>query len=394
VVSPVTEVIDGFPFDRAGHFLHISSAAFRTAVAESGVPLREHRRRACIMLGGRQIPYPLQFNLWNAPESLRGRVLDELRRRPEVDPPRKGNLGEYLLDVWGEALFEAFFRPFNEKLWRRPLGELPADCLGRYLPPPNPELVVRGASRSTDQYGYNSSFFYPAAGRIGDLAAGLAMPFRNRIYFNTEVVGVDLDKRLCCTNRGTISFDSLIWTGPLPKLLVLSRLDPTPFDFEDASIAVLGLGIEGAAPASHHWVYVPDPEIPFHRVNFTAAVGARGKSPLSQSVLVEFGLGRSQTVLEDPGAAAEQALQWLIGNDLLQPSTLSTTHLMKLQPAYVIRRRDGSDVLRSLEDRLLRSGVRVAGRYGTWDYLSMEESFLSGSKAADIAVEDPLASET
>lgn len=381
-----TDVADGFPFDQAGHFLHINSTEFRNVIRESGISLCEHGRRASIILDGHKIPYPIQFNLAYAPQKLREAVLGELRTQIRTGLPRTSNLEEYLLDLWGEPLVEAFFRPFNEKLWGRPLRQLPATCLGRYLPAPDPKLVEQGAFRRTERFGYNASFLYPTSGHIGDLAEAMARPHRNRIAFETKVTGIDLALRVCETARGSVSFEHLIWTAPLKTLLDLANIDHGAMNFEDASVTVLGLGVVGAAPATDHWVYVPDPRLPFHRMNFTAGVGALGERPFSQSILVEYGGVAERAVLANPTAAGERALAWAVEQGFLGPCELAKVHLMKLQPAYVIQRQKGTSEFDDLSNRLSEKGVRLAGRYGSWDYLSMEESFLSGSEAARAAI--------
>ncbi len=380
-----TEMSGGFPFDRAGHFLHIQSPELQSAVAESGVPMVRHRRRASVMLGNCKIPFPLQFNLWAAPGPLRTAVLDGLVTRPRRLAGTPANLEQHLLQTWGRPLFDAFFEPFNTKLWGRPLAELPPDCLGRYLPAPDAELVRRGAREQIQDYGYNASFLYPASGKMGDLPAGLARKAGDRIRYRTRVAQIDLEARQCRTDRGMIQFDRLICTNPAPQALAMARIDTSGMNFDHNVLCVLGLGVVGAAAAENHWIYAPDRELPFHRISLTGAVGAKGEQPDSQSILVEYTIPRGRPT-PDPAENAELALDWLIRHELLGPCRLDVVHPMVIDPAYVIHRQSGSGGRSRLAQQLAAAGMWLAGRYGSWEYHSMEESFLSGKAAAEAAI--------
>ena len=94
------------------------------------------------------------------------------------------------------TLYEMFFRPYNEKLWGRPLTDLPADCVGAYLPATDLELAAAGAVGPTAYGGYNGTFFYPSSGRIGDAVDALAAPLAGRARYECAVSAIDLDDRL------------------------------------------------------------------------------------------------------------------------------------------------------------------------------------------------------
>ncbi len=49
-----------------------------------------------------------------------------------------------------------------------------------------------------------------------------------------------------------------------------------------------------------------------------------------------------------------------------------------LEPAYVVNRSPGRPEFEEIRRRLAEAGVTLAGRFATWDYLSIEESFDSG----------------
>ena len=57
--------------------------------------------------------------------------------------------------------------------------------------------------------------------------------------------------------------------------------------------------------------------------------------------------------------------------------------MIDIPSAYVIFDRHRQKHLDSLIDYLVARDIHTAGRYGRWDYYSMEDSILSGKAAAE-----------
>ena len=64
-----------------------------------------------------------------------------------------------------------------------------------------------------------------------------------------------------------------------------------------------------------------------------------------------------------------------------------TRHVLDIQYAYVVFDEHRQKHLQSLIDYLESRGIFTAGRYGRWDYYSMEDSILSGKAAAERIVQ-------
>src|SRR5262245_26496734 len=68
-----TDQVGDFLFDRCGHFIHSRNGWFESAIADSRIEFREYSRHSAVILDDAIVPYPLQFNLWAAPDHLRER---------------------------------------------------------------------------------------------------------------------------------------------------------------------------------------------------------------------------------------------------------------------------------------------------------------------------------
>lgn len=374
-----TDESTGFAFDRTGHFLHFKGDLLSERLEAGGVPLDRIARQSAVLVGTTVVPYPIQYNLWAlAPDRLVQDALGELTGQPAGSPETFADL---LRSSWGETLYEVFFRPYNEKLWGRPLTELPADCVGAYLPAVDLELATAGAVGPTAYGGYNGTFFYPTSGRIGDAADALAAPLAGRARYGCAVKALDLRDRLVEAESGeTLEYDTLISTLPLDDFLRRAGEWPAPELFEASEILNVRVGLRGAVRLPHQWVYVADEALPFHRIGFPGNVNARTCPPGCASVSIEYTHPRAGRRL--PGETiAGWALDYLEGMGFLDLCEILTVTERLLAPAYVVHRSPGRPELEGIRDLLAESGVVLAGRFGTWDYLSIEESFESGWRA-------------
>jgi len=379
-----TDEVDGFRFDRTGHFLHFRGGMLSNRLRTAGVPLDRIERKSAVVLGRRLVPYPIQYNLWAVGSAdLAAASLSDL---DGVRPAESGagSLGELLASTWGRTLFELFFRPYNQKLWGRPLDTLPPDCVGRYLPTVDRELVAEGMTCPTGYAGYNATFYYPASGRLADAPERLAEPLERFARYGCPAVSVDLAERTLETSLGeSVPYDTLIATLPLPDLLRLAGESPEPELFAATALCNVRVGLRGSMRVPHHWVYVPDERLPFHRISFPGNVNPRACPRGCTSLSVEYTPPSNGDPV--PGhVLVSQALEFVLELGLVEAHEVLTVTERLIAPAYVVHRAAGRPEHAALRERLAGYGVRLAGRFGSWDYLSMEESFVSGWEAAGV----------
>lgn len=383
-----TDVVDGFSFDRTGHVLHFKLAHVQSRFRRSGVRLQPIERRAAVLLGESEIPCPFQYNLWAlGSRSLARSVVADMERAPRAGVGDGATFADRLRSLWGARAFSLFFRPYNEKLWGRPLEDLPADCAGRYLPRADVALAQRGTRSRVRVNGYNSTFFYPASGRLGDVMTALAASIRKRVRYGAEVAAVDLERReLHTTDDASVRYDRLVSTIPLARLVAMAGL-PAPEDglFASTQIVNVRVGVRGRLRTPYHWVYTPDQELPFHRVGFPQNVNPRTCPDGCTSLSIEYTVpSRGEGM--STAAIADAALEYVSARGLLDVEERVLLDERTISPAYVVRRAPGRVAFAELERTLREHEVWLAGRFGTWDYLSIEEAFASGERAAGVCV--------
>lgn len=383
--------VDGFVFDFTGHLLHLRDERI-LALVESLLPgaFRLVERRAFVRTRGRTLPFPFQANLYGLPPGVVADCILGFVEAMALAVPRdpRTSFRDWSLAVLGRGISEAFMFPYNRKLFRREPEDMTADWVSWAVPRPTLEEVVRGAVGLVNRgMGYNPTFRYPKRGGIGLLPAALADRVRH-LRCRARVVAVDLDsRRVELDGGGAVGYERLVVTIPLPSFLAMVRGGPpglaslgSRLDWSVVGCLNLGIaraGIGGGA----HWIYFPDPDVPFYRVgfptNFSSGVAPEGTS----SLYIEFGLRRGERLDRDGlEAAAVEALRR--EGILAAGDRVLVRDWIRIDPGYVIFDRERQRVLAEVVPSLERLGVHLIGRYGAWTYSYMERAMLDGLDTA------------
>jgi len=383
-----SQQVEGFTFDYTGHLLHVAQAETEAYLAEIEVwdRLAVHERRAAVVVGGRATPYPVQINTHGlAADVRRDCLLGFVRAWAQDGGTEPADFREWVLDRFGEGLGNHFFFPYNSKLYRAAPEELSLDWVGRYVPKPKLEEVVDGAFGLHDaEVGYNATFRYPKSGGIRLLPDTVAGRVDN-LQLEREVVRIHLGEGWVELADGErLEWRRLLSTISLPALI--DRIaDDLPEDAAAARSALrwvrvlnLALGVEGAASSDEHWLYFPDPQLPFYRVGFPSNHGELAPAG-HHTVSVELSLDPDGGNVEELAGVMEEAL---VEIDLLDPVAVRVRRVTVLDPAYVVFDHQRREAVALLRGFLRRHGVMLAGRWAEWKYSAMEDAILDGMTAA------------
>jgi protoporphyrinogen oxidase len=384
----VTSSERGFRFDRTGHLLHLRDPEMQ-ALALELLPESSYRkleRRSAVFSHGVYTRYPFQSNTFGLPPEIAYECVAGFiaaHAAPEQPPPK--NFEEFCLRHFGAGFSKHFLLPYNERLWGVRASEITPEWCQRFVPLPTLEDVLRGAlGAPAPNLGYNRSFWYPELG-MGTFAAALAE--RTPAELGKAPHRIDLRTRSLCFDDEVVPFEVLVSTIPLPALLRL--LDPLPGAVSEAGARLrwthlryldLGLSVETKSP--YQWIYVPEAKYPFYRVGCYSHFSEKLAPPGKSSLYVEL--------VERRGASAERALEeclpGLMELGLLRGARdVELCRLRTIDPAYVIYDHHYRPALDVIEQFLTEQRIILCGRYGAWNYSSMEDALLMGRAAAERA---------
>ena len=432
-----SESVDGFTFDRTGHFLHLRDpAAKRLASRWLGDELATVTRSSWIFSHGVYTRYPFQTNTYGLPiavvkECLLGYIQAQYGKiELPADPADGQSLPEprrsferWVYETFGPGIARHFMIPYNDKLWGVHPRFLTTEWMGRYVPPAPIEQVVEGAlTDQTASVGYNATFRYPRRGGIETFVGALARR-AGPVQTGRQAVEVDVRRRRVRFADGSdADYEALVSTLPLPELC--KRLRPLPAGVADAaarlnwsSLFAVNLGLRGAPaepgdsrsaardlrltnqeskiknqksgmpPRGIHWAYVPERRYRFYRMGCYSNAAASMAPPGHSACWAEFSHNAHRPI--DRKAARRAAIEGLKEMGFLRSRRdIAAEWLLDIPYAYVTHDAHHGRATRTIHRYLQRHGIHSVGRYGRWEYSSMEDALVGGRETAERLLRD------
>jgi protoporphyrinogen oxidase len=382
-------VHDGFTFDHTGHLLHLSHP-YTQKLFKKLLPDRliKHQRRAAIYLKGSYIPFPFQANLWALPKDLTRECLIGFIRARSEKAKGGDDFLSWIYRAFGAGIAKHFMIPYNKKLWRIPLDEISLEWVERFVPCPTLAEVSDGARGvNLKGFGYNQEFLYPREGGIQILPKAFLAQAQD-VQLGKAAESIDIEKKVVKFQDGdAITYRTLVSSLPLDELLQL--IESCPSEIKDlrsglryVSVANINLGVGREGISDHHWVYFPEPSYPFYRIGFLSNLSPhmapRGASALSVEV--------SYLPSNPPSfkKVREQTLAALVSCGILRrDDEILAEKTIPIKHAYVIYDPFRRQHLPRIIQFLRANQIHPLGRYGLWEYTTMEEAILQGKEAAE-----------
>jgi protoporphyrinogen oxidase len=381
---------DGFTFDCTGHLIHLKNPYTKELIARI-LPdaFNAHERLAAIHSKAVTTPYPFQANTYGLPpDVVKECVIGFVESMHANGNGGPGNFHDWVVRTFGTGIAKHFMLPYNEKFWKQDLHTITSDWVSWSIPKPTLEEVVNGALGLTNRgMGYNPKFIYPKNGGIDCLPQALAKPV-GRLHLNEAIEGINGKKKYVRLVSGREeTYDYLISTLPLP--VVFSLLQDAPESLvakakrlHALSVLNLNIGIDRPHISDQHWIYFPEEQYVFSRVgfpmNFSASVAPEGTS----STYIEITHQPHEKLNVDE--LFDRSIRDLRKCGILHDGDrILTRHVLDIRFAYVVFDQHRQAHVQGLIDYLESRDIFTAGRYGRWDYYSMEDSILSGKAAAE-----------
>lgn len=379
---------DGFRFDRTGHLLHLRDPAVRAWVEQLLAGRFEHvQRRSMVFSHGVYTRYPFQANMYGLPPTVAYECLmGFLQAQARSDPTPPADFEQFCLRHFGEGISKHFMIPYNARLWGVHPREMTAAWAGRFVPLPKLEDVVAGAVGLNDrELGYNTSFVYPRLG-IGELPQAMWHEVADGFTVGRAPTAIDWRRRELVFQGPDerVPYGALISTAPLKALIELMPDAPAAVTEAAARLRCnplwyLDVALEVPCGTPYHWTYVPEDRFPFYRVgcysHFSAAMAPPGKSCL----YVELA-SRETPDLERllPEVVAGLTEMGIVGG----ARDVRFARARRIDWAYVVFDHAYYDALAVIRPFLEEHAIVSAGRYGGWNYSSMEDALVFGREAA------------
>ena len=354
-----------FIFDKSAHLLHFKTEFCKSFVEkELGIKLIKHKRKAYVYIFDRLIPYPFQSHISQLPYS----IYKECKRSIQgcVFKNNSDNFYTWLKNTFGEGICKYFMFPFNKKFWKYSLCRIDYSRCSKFIP-------------RISEKGYNSWFYYPRQGGIGTLVKMLSRNLDN-IHTESKIKKINLSKKIIkLDNNKEESYDILISTIPLPEFLKMIEMN-TSYIFilnmikklKWLSILNVNLGFKEFPQINGvHWIYFPQEDIPFFRISFPHTFLLNSDKVFQVSVDISY---RGNNFHSEEKIS--QIISVLKNLNIIDGVDIDAIEINNIKYGYVIFTKNTEEIKKIIFNYLKRYHVFCLGRYGSWDYMSMEDVIL------------------
>lgn len=380
-----------------------------------------------ILFGRKFYDYPIKFSprtFANLGVGLSLRIFASYARarlapiRPEV------TLRDYIINRFGQALYETFFENYTEKVWGVPCSEIPADWGAQRIKGVSvSKLIMNGLRKlkprqqTLAQKDVETSlierFLYPkyGPGQLWELVAKQICEAGGEIYYHHRVVAVNHEEGRITSvvvegpsgNRQTVAGDMLFSSMPVQDLFkgwqpaapasVRAVSDGLTYrDFITVGVLLKRLALEQGIEARDlardmpdNWIYVQEPDVKVGRLQLF-----NNWSPYLVADPDTIWMGLEYFVNEGDDfwtASDDQIVKYASG----ELDRLGVAHPQDLLDAVVVRTKKaypayfGSyDRFDQIQDYVLRfDNLYCVGRNGMHRYNNQDHSMLTAMVAVD-----------
>lgn len=388
-----TEPVDGFWFDRVLHLLYFHEAGAEAELSGllDGLHLGPCPPDAWVVTDQGTARFPIQLHLGDLEPDAAVACILGLHDARRSEPP--AHLGELLEASFGRTLCDLFFAPYNRKQWGVPLQRIATDRFLWNLQRPPLAEVLRGAiAPDRRQPGYNHHGVYPrppadAPWRGMEVLSREMARVVPDLRTSHEVMAVDLDERRVRVRSNGHEADwgwseALVSTAPLPWLLdacqgvpadLLARGRGLPWN----GVSTVGIRVRGPRPELGTWRYYPDPDLVFTRLVFLHAFDPRLAPDHGWPLMAEV-TWRGEEGPPDARTLTDRVIADARRAGVLTNCEVEGAEIWVTAPAYVRFEHGVADTIDEALDWLRVRGVEAVGRYGRWEYSSMQQVLIDG----------------
>lgn len=320
---------------------------------------KAERHSSVVMDGIKNVPYPIENHMYYFPEGVQKSFINDLLSMHVRGGGNPKNFDEFLRGRFGKTLYKIYFQPYNYKVWRRDLTQVPLSWLAGKLPMPTVEEMIYNNFNHVEEHQFvHSSFYYPKEGGSQFLADRLSKNLN--ITFGDGISHISKEGNGWLVNDG--SFDKVIFCGnvkQLPSLVAgqieLGSLNDKIEELESHGTTSVFCEIE---KNPYSWMYMPSPKHEAHRIictgNFSSTNNAAGK----MTGTIEFTDYISKEDILDNLTRIPYSPKYLTHNHE--------------KYTYPIQKEDTRDVIKNTKLKTEPEGLYLLGRFAEWEYYNMD----------------------
>lgn len=325
--------------------------------------VKADRKSAVCMTDGTFVDYPIENHIYQLSKALQAKCYADIRAMLQNPPSEALNFGDFLEKRFGRTLYDLYFKPYNDKIWKQDLFSVPLSWLSGKLPMPTPGEILEANERRLDEKTFVHSSFYYAKENGSQFIADLLATGSDVLYDRCVTEILPLADGRCRVNGET--FDEVVFCGNLKELPDLLKFDLRGYREEIEALAFHGTTAVFCEtdPIPYSWFYQPSPHHASHRFICTGNFSPRNNGGHKMTCTVEF-----TDYISEEDVRAQLKLMPYHPKYLEQNFSKFT---------YPIQRGNTRDVIVKLKDYLRPHHIHLVGRFAEWEYFNMDAAMAS-----------------
>ena len=377
-----TIVEDGFTFDAAGPHIMFSrnKDVLALMVQMLGKNVHQRRRENRIWFKGRLVKYPFENDLAALPkEDTYDCILGYLQNPRANEIPT--NLADWSYATFGAGISEKYFIPYNRKIWNYDPAQIGLEFVSRIPKPPMEDVLRSAIGIPTEGYLHQLYFSYPIEGGFKRLVDAFAAIVKGNIETNWRVANVTRSGdgwRVTSASGEVREYDTLVSTLPIHELLPI--WDGAPQEAIEAasllrynSLINVLLGVDEDRGYPYTALYVPDPEISFHRLSFPKAFSERCVPEGKSSIMAEITANQGDGIWDlSDDEIIERVIDDVEKIDFAGRATIGYRKVVRFRYGYPVYDLDYRKHVTEMRDAVAAAGIKLLGRFAQFDYINSD----------------------
>ena len=372
--------LDGVDYDIGPHIIFSKNKEvldLHTTMIETN----KIRRSNQIFYQGRYVKYPFENDLSKLPPDDRDYCLKEFVSNPYENYAAE-NMLQFFLKTFGEGITRLYLQPYNQKIWKFDPSCMDTQMVERIPKPPKEDVIASANGAETEGYTHQLYFHYPTRGGFQTLVDTYA----SRAHEGGDVqTGVSIRSIAggpgawrVETTDSLVEGDNLINCIPLHELFRYlsppTEIEHTLKQLKYNSIHIVAIHMEKDAIGDHFALYIPDPDVIFHRLSKLDFLGESYRAKDGGTTLMAEVTFRPDSYLAglDTKTIEDTVIKDLAKLGLIEAADVVSIETRTEKYAYVIYDLDHRKNVDAVLAYLRSLGIRSAGRFAAFEYLNTD----------------------
>lgn len=380
-------IIDGFRFDKFVHFT-FTKDDYTRSVFESSSECISHKPESSNYYSGTWLRHPAQNNLYPLSVEEKTKVIISFIENNNKEEKPLSNYEDWLKAQYGEYFSENFPMKYTKKYWTVPAKRLETKWVANRMYKPSIEEVLKGAMAENKEINYyTNEMRYPKKGGYKSIMNNMKKELN--IKLNKEVIEIDTQtKTIYFKDNTSTAYNHLVSSIPLPT--IIKTIKNVPEDVKNAvdkllctSGYIISLGFNKSDISKKLWFYIYDEDILPSRVYFPSMKSPDNVPEGCSSLQAEIYFSKEFEIKRTEEELLQHTIDKLKAMNIFKDEDLIFKDIRKEDFANVVFTPEIYESREIVKSYLNSLGIELIGRFGEWDYLWSDQSFLSGKKVAE-----------